>query len=403
MISKLAAEKDNLARKVDLEVANIVASLENEVAVARTRVQALTKALEEAKERSAATSQAAIALRQLDREAQANRSLYEAFLKRLKEIEEQLHLVRPDAKVVSAAEIPQAPSFPKPKFMIGIGFTSSVILGVLLAFLRERLDSVFHTGRQLHQVLGVPSFGLVPSIRLSNRRPRPHLYLLEKPLSAYADAIRSVQKSLELCRTDRRSQVVLVTSTLPREGKTTLTLSLAASVARSGRKVIVVDVDLRNPSIAREINQPCGPGLVEFLSGEASADEVIHTADFQTNLHFIPVTSLTPRPVDLLESRQMATLLAGLRVKYEVVFLDGPPALVTDTRAAALLADTILYAVQWNKTKAEIASHGMEALAGSHVSVTGLVLTQVDVALHAKYGYGDLPSYYKKYRKYYVD
>jgi polysaccharide biosynthesis transport protein len=403
MMSKLVAEKDNLARKVDLEVGNIVAGLENEVAVARTRVQALSKALEEAKDRSAATSQAAIALRQLEREAGANRSLYEAFLKRLKETEEQLHLVRPDAKVVSPAEIPQVPSFPKPKFMIGIGFTSSVILGVLLAFLRERLDSVFHTGRQLHQVLGVRSFGLIPAIRVNNRRPRPHLYLLEKPLSAYADAIRSVQKSLELCRTDRRSQVVLVTSTLPREGKTTLTLSLAASVARSGRKVIVVDVDLRNPSIAREINQPCGPGLVEFLSGEASADQVIHSADFQTNLHFIPVTSLTARPVDLLESRQMATLLAGLRVRYDNVFLDGPPALVTDTRAAALLADTILYAVQWNKTKAEIASHGMEALAGSHVSVTGLVLTQVDVALHARYGYGDLPSYYKTYRKYYVD
>jgi polysaccharide biosynthesis transport protein len=403
MMLTLAAEKDNLAFKVDLEVANIVASLENEVAVARTREQALAKALEEAKARSAVTSQAAIQLRQLEREAEANRSFYQTFLERWKQTEEQLDLVRSDAKVVSPAEIPQAPSFPKPKFMIGIGFTSSVILGVLLAFVRERLDSVFHTGRQLHQVLGVASFGLVPSIRLGKRWPRPHLYLLQKPLSAYADAIRSVQKSVELCRTDRRSQVVLVTSTLPGEGKTTLTLCLAASVARSGRKVIVVDVDLRNPTIGREIGQPFGPGLVEFLIGEASADQVIHTADFQTNLHFIPVKSLTPGPVDLLESRQMVTLLAGLRVRYDNVFLDGPPALVTDTRAAALLADTILYAVQWNKTKAEIVSHGMEALAGSHVSVTGLVLTQVDVARHARYGYGDLPSYHKKYKKYYVD
>jgi polysaccharide biosynthesis transport protein len=321
----------------------------------------------------------------------------------LKETEEQLHLVQADARVISPADVPQIPSFPKPKAMIGIGCTSSVILGVLLALLRERLDKVFHTGRQLHQMLGVTSFGLVPSIRVSKRRPPPHLYLLEKPLSAYADAIRSVQKSVELCRNDRRCQIILVTSSLPGEGKTTLTLSLAASVARSGRRVVVVDVDLRKPSIAREMGQPFGPGLVEFLTGQASADKIIHTADFQTNLHFIPVKSLTPRPVDLLESAQMARLLAGLRARYDYVILDGPPALVTDTRAAALLADTILYAVQWNKTKAEIASHAMEALTGSHASVTGVVLTQVDFALHAKYGYGDLPSCYKEYRKYYVD
>jgi capsular exopolysaccharide synthesis family protein len=398
-----AAEEENLAAKIDLEVGNIVANLENEVAVARSREQALAEALGEAKSRSEVTSRAEIELRQLERESEANRSLYESFLTRLKQLEEQLDLVRPDAKVVSLAAIPQSASFPKRKPMVLIGFTSSVVLGVLMALVRERLDTGFHTGRQLHEVLGVTSFGLVPAIRPGKRETRPHRYLLEKPLSAYADAIRSVQKSVELSWSDGRSQIVLVTSTLPGEGKTTLALSLAASAARSGRKTVVVDVDLRHPSVAREMGQPFGPGLVEFLTGEATADEVIHAADFQSNLHFIPVRGLTTSPVDLLESGEMASLLTALRTRYHYVFLDGPPALVTDARAAAFLADTVLYAVRWNKTKAEVASHGLEALAGSRISVAGLVLTQVNLARQARYSYGDVSSYYGEYKKYCID
>ena len=405
IMRELVAEKEKLIAKTEIEVGNIVANLANEVAVARTKEQVIAEALDDAKKRSAVTSQAAIQLREFEREAEANRNLYQTFLLRLKQTEEQLNVIRADAKVVSSADIPQAPSFPKPKLMIAFGFTASVMMGTFLAFLRDHLDSVFHTGGQLHEELGVATFGLVPSIRCSKRLPKPHCYLLEKPLSAYADAIRSVRKSMELSRpSGRSSQVVLVTSSLPDEGKTTLTLSLGASAARSGRRVVVVDLDLRHPSIAREIGQAIpGPGLVECLTGDATIDEIINIAKLQSNLHFIPIKEMTASPVDLLEAGAMTALLAQLRTRYDDIFMDGPPALVTDTRAAALLADTILYAVQWGKTKAGVAAHGLELLGESRFSVIGLVMTQVDLKRHAKYGYNDVAAYYQNSKKYYVE
>lgn len=311
---------------------------------------------------------------------------------------------RAGARVISSATVPGAPSFPRPRLMIAVGFTGSLMLGMLLAIAAEGMDSSLRSGRQVEQALGVPHLGLIPQLAKLNG-DKPHAYLLRMPRSAYAEAVRAVQVGLQFSDPDRPPQVILVTSSLPGEGKTTLTLSLAASIARSGRKTIVVDLDMRHPSIRRELGQAIsGPGLVEAVSGESALDDVIWRDGALPNLHAIPVGSATSNPTDLLASPRLSALLTELRSRYEVVILDAPPLLgLVDTRVAAGLADAVLLAVRWGETSAEAAVNGMDSLRESRPLVAGAVLTQVDVRSHTRRAYGDALQYYDKYEKYYLN
>lgn len=400
---QLRAERSDLAGKIEEEIQNIISNLENELVLARSREEALAQGLQEAKERSTEVERAGVELRQLEREAEANRSLYQTFLTRLKQTEQQQGILQSDAQVISTALVPLEPSFPRPKLMIGAGFTGSLMLGGLLAFLVEFLDRSLRTGRQLEDAIGVATMGHVPSTR-RRKRQKLHEYLLEKPLSAYAEAIMSVRKAVQLSGNGRAPQVILITSTLPGEGKTTLAVSLAASAARSGLKTVVVDLDLRHPSVAREMRATPSADLIEFLVGGATLGDIIYTDPVERNLHFVPVKNLTSSPVDLLESRRMASLMVELRRTYDYIVLDTAPALgITDAKIAASLADAVLLAVRWEKTTQELVLHGVQALAAGRITVDGAVLTRVNFKRHAKYAYGDFAQYYNQYKQYYVN
>lgn len=396
------AELQDLTAKIEREARNIVRVLEDEVTMAQRRERALEDSLAEAKSQSAAIGQAGIQLAELEREAAANRAIYETFLARLTETGEQKDLLEPDARLISAAFVPKSPSFPRPKLMVISGFTASVMMGVLLAFLTEHLDRSLRTGRHLEELLGVGSLGMVPAIRPRKGRQKHHQYLLEKPLSEYAEAIRSVRKSLELSNVDSPPQVIMVTSTLPGEGKTTLATSLAASCASAGFETVLVDLDLRHPSVARQLNQPVEADLIDFMTGQALLEDIIHTVPAVDRLSYIPIKQLTRSPLNLLESQRMSSLIADLRARYEYVVLDTPPTLgITDARTTALLADAVLFVVRWQQTKAEPAQRGIEILLESHARVAGAVLTQVNLRRLRKLAYGDSTDYHKSYRAYY--
>ena len=403
-IIEIQAQKKNLAAKIDLELANIMGVLENELAIALARRDALEQSLEQAKQQQNVRDQAEVQLNELQREADANRTLYTSFLSRYKELGEQRDLLEAGARIISNAVVPTEPSFPQPRFIVAVGFTSSVMLGALLALVRESLEQGLRSPRQLEQELGLSSFGSVPNINKLQKGQRLHRYLIEKPKSAYAEAIRNIWVSLQLSRGKDMPRVILVSSSLPNEGKTTLATSLAASLATGGHETVLIDLDLRNPSVAGELSLPPSWGLVEYLAGERAFEEIVVRDQDVANLDIVPVVQIPGNPVDLLGSSRIEDFVTELRGLYDYVIIDSPPILgITDTKIMTRLADVVLLAVRWGATKADVARNAVETLMSVAAPLGGAVLTRVDLKRHASLAYGDAAQYYKKYKTYYVD
>ena len=399
----LQAEKTTLEAKINSEIERIRRTIENDTEVMSSRIKAVQAEIDDASHGNSVDHETEVKLRSLEREADAAKNLYEAFLQRYKETREQTDIVEPDAKVISTASPPNDPSTPGPVLFGAVGFTSSIMLGTLLAMLLERLDSGLRSGKQVESVLGIPALGLVPRVDRLKRNQKPHQYLIAKPLSAYAEAIRAIYTSMQLSDVDNPPKVVLVTSSLPQEGKTTLSVSLATFAARSAQKVLLMDLDLRHPSIQRDLSVEPAMGFVEYMAGERLLEEVIQHNE-ETGLDYLPVKRQTANPTDLLGSQKMKQLIQQLRGAYDYIVINSAPLLgVTDTKVAALLADKVLFATQWEKTTKDTALNGLASLREIKASVAGAVLTQVDVVKHAQYGYGDVGQYYGKYQKYYVN
>lgn len=400
---QLKDEQARVASRIRAEVDRIMSTLENDVTVASTRVGSIESQLGGLKTQNVKDRAAEVQLAELERLAASNRQLYEQFLQRFKETSEQQEIVEADARIVSTAAPPVTPSTPGPKLFAAAGFTISFVLGSLLALVLERMDRGLRSAREVETALGLATLGLVPRVDRLRRNQRPHQYLREKPLSSYAEAIRGIHTALKLSSPGDPPKVVLVTSSLPEEGKTTLSVSLASLVARSQKRVLIVDLDLRHPSVHRELGWQVSAGLVEYMAGERTLQEVIHN-DLETGLHFLPVKAQTTTPTDLLESDKMRQLVQLCRDNYDLVILDSAPvASVNDTKVAATLADRVVFVVHWGKTIESAARDSLQSLREAGIEPAGAVLTQIDLRKHAQYGYGDIGQYYTRSRRYYVN
>lgn len=393
MINIKAQERD-LDRKIQDEMERIVHGMEGDVVASQAKVDTLRTSIADLQ--SGPQNEAQVQFHELQREADANRALYENFLNRYKQTSEQQDIQEADARIVSRAVIPVTPSFPRKIPLIGGIFIVSLMTGVFAAFGMERLDNGFRTGEQFERITDIPVLGLEPDLADG----APHDIVVERPVSAYSEAIRSIRTSLRYSHVDKPPKIIMVTSSLPDEGKTVFALSLARSVAKSGGRSLLIDCDLRRPSMAKILNIDPTPGLLAVFDGTKDLSKVIKV-DEPSGMHFIAVASGTPNPQDLLGSNQMKSFLDSLRDQYDLIVLDTPPILaVSDGIVLSHLVDTTIFLVRWAKTPRTVVLGALKTLRTVGGNVAGVVLSRVNLRQHAHYGYGDPGYYYGYYGEY---
>ena len=402
-ILDLQAQKANIEAKIAEEVQRIVDSVRNEVSIASAHVASLEGSLRQVETQGAGQNQDQVQLTALQSAATSTRSMYEAFLGRLSQTQGQEGIQTPDARVISNAEVSTVPSFPRKGLAIGIAVPAGLILGLILAFALERLDSGFRTTSQIESLLGFPVLATVPEIKgLGASGDFAADRVVDKPMSQFAEAVRGLQLGLTLSNVDAPPKVVIVTSSVPSEGKTTLAVSLARIAARSGLKTVIVDCDLRRPSVAKSFSGVTAEfGLVEALSGLQSLDRCF-VKDSKSDTLILPCLKTPASPADLLNSQAMVQLVLTLRKTFDLVVIDSAPMLpVNDTKLITRLADAVVFVIRWEKTPREASVNGLRALADAHAPVAGIALARADTDRFRYYSYGYQNYYY--YNKYYTN
>ena len=395
----LRADKANLADEVEVAIARIVGNLEHETSVIEGRIAALQEHLELLKGANAESRAAEVRLRELERQAGANRQMYATLLQRYKETREQERIVEADAQIVARASPPSAPSSRGVPFFAAFGFVGSSLLGVLLALLADRLDHGLHSARQLQALFGLACLATCPRLPRSvlGRGMTAHDYLVARPRSRYAETIRSLQLAMRGVQDRGLPQVIQVTSSIPDEGKSTLAFSLATSLAQNGARVLLFELDLRRPCILKR----SWAGTDGALGPTPLFSALRH--DPRTGLDLILVGKPPSNPQAVLTSRNLADAVRRLRRRYDHIIVDSAPLLgLSDSKFLTNLVDATVLVVRWQSTSSDLVRDALDELRMVSAPLLGAVITQVDFNRQARYGYGGA-RYYRKYRGYYVD
>jgi capsular exopolysaccharide synthesis family protein len=389
------AEIANIQQKIQLEIGKIIDGLRNESRTANANYEALRRNFERIKSDTGENNEQQVKLRALEREANASRTLFENLLARSKETNAQEGIQQPDARIVSMAVVPEAPSFPPKTMLLLIGALGGTLLGVLLTFLVEHLDQSFRRADQVEDVTGLPMMAMVPVLR---RRLPAGRRILDQPYSPYREALRKLQAALLFSDPAKTPRVIMVASAAPREGKSSLCYALARLLTKSGRRVVVVDCDWRRPQLHRMFNLPNTTGIVDLLRGDASLAEILHE-DPETGTAAIFAGKRRGDLAYLSGSDLMDRLFRALADEYDFVLVDTPPVLVgAEVLHLAHLVDKVVFVVRWGHTHREAVLNALRQLVDVRGEVAGIVLSRVNPRRYRYYGYGDLNYRYAPHR-----
>lgn len=347
----------------------------------------------------------------LKHDAESNKELYDGLLEKLKEAGISAGLRSSNIRIVDPALVPSMPAKPQKARNIALAFLIGLVGGVGLAFVREYLDNTVKSPDDVQNLTGLPCLAVVPSFAARNGHrslarisgqagadngSRVELVSLQQPKSVVSEAFRALRTSLLLSQAEHPPQVILVTSALPREGKTTSAANLAITLAQLGDRTLLMDSDLRKPGVRRALNLPNGHGrdigLSSYLAGVAPLRDIIVSHPTVPNLDAVPTGPIPPNPADLLSSHRMAEAIDDLRQHYKFVVIDSPPIMAaTDAVILSALTDGVLLVVWSNETPKEAFSRTRELLAAVKGRLLGVVLNAVD---------SGAPDYYYSYRYY---
>ena len=425
----LRAEKAELSDQIFRELQQLTGSYRNEYEVAKSREASLRESIEGVAGNNSEANRSLVKLRELEQRATALKTLYESYLGRYEEASQQQSFPIAKARVISQAGIPSSPSSPKKTMVLAFSIVLGVMLAAGIAGLLEFRERFFRLEEDVRSILGHKSLGYLPfvgkvpktfwgkghshsrkgsDIAAESDVPLSRMtrIAVEAPRSAFAETLRNAKLASDVILQGRPNRVIGVVSALPGEGKSTIAANFAGLLAASGKRTLLIDADLRNPSISAMISPPPKTGLVEAVLGEEEWTTGLRV-DPQTRLAILPVA---PREHlyhtnELLASQGMEALIAQARKTFDYIIVDlAPLAPVIDAKAFSPLADGFLMVVEWGRTPFRLVRDLLQSDPQFNAKILGVMLNKTDMDQLGKYSdFGAAEKYRKSYEKYYVE
>jgi succinoglycan biosynthesis transport protein ExoP len=402
-IAQMNNQLQEIDAQIQSEMKKVGGRLRGDYQASLQRENMLRAALEEQKQEDNKLNESAIEYSLLKRDFETNRTLYEGLLQKLKEAGVTAGLRSNNIREVDIARTPAAPSEPNIPRNLGFGFVLGLTSGIGLAFLLEGIDNTVRTPEQAQEISGLPSLGMIPlgprstaettsksnGLAVAPTKEAIELITQSRPLSQMAESYRALRTSLLLTSVGAPPKTILITSALPREGKSTTSINTAIVLAQKGTRVLLVDADLRRPSIHKTLGMGPRIGLSNVLTGGATLQQATVRSSLLPNLFILPAGTPPPNPSELLASAPMFDLLAEVREQYDHIVLDTPPTLsVTDAVVLSTRADAVVLVIRSAQTTKPALRRARDILAQVNARVAGVLLNAVNL---------DSPDYYYYY------
>jgi len=404
----LKKQIDAMQESLDRQKKALAENIVDDYRSALANEKFLAQAVDEQKKEVNDVAEKSIQYNILKREVDANKQLYEGLLTRMKEATVSAGLTASNVRIVDTAQVPKAPVKPRVALNLALGIVLGAAFGVGLAFLQEYLDNTLKTPDEVERLLRLPSLGLLPDYSpdgTGKGSDKGLATVKHGSDGAIAPAVQTGREAVEAYRSLRTSillsahpvpKMLLITSAVPSEGKTTITVNLGAMLASLGSKVVIVDCDMRKPSCHRSTGVENKPGFVQCLTGHVELADAILPVPGVTNLSVIPCGPIPPNPAEVLSSPVTPELLNKLRSQFEYVLVDSPPLLtVSDSRILSTLTDAVVLVTRAYGTPYDVVRRARELLYHTGARILGVALNSVDVHKQGGYGYGDGYGFYR--------